>query len=111
MLGFCVSLGNIFFSTGMGEVDENILPHLSELAGSEVMPRVLPSYSMLYWFATKVRPRVNPCRSFVDVTISVLHYMIWKRVLNVCPSILLIDQVEYIHLILCRYLKRLRWRV
>ncbi len=53
-IGFCVSLGNTFISTGRKEVDDHILPALSEQAESNVSPRVLPSYAILYWFTLQV---------------------------------------------------------
>ena len=57
-VGFCVSLGQKFFSSGIKEVDKTILPHLTALAGSDVHPRVLPSYSTLYWFSLQVRSSI-----------------------------------------------------
>lgn len=53
-VGFCVSLGQQFFTSGVKEVDDTILPHLSSLAGDNIIPRVLPSYSILYWFSSQV---------------------------------------------------------
>lgn len=53
--GFCVALGEKFFSSGYREVDTNILPALEAKASSGVLPRVLPSYSILYWFSLEVR--------------------------------------------------------
>ena len=43
-----------FFSTGVGEVDREILPKLAAKAEYGVIPRVLPSYSILYWFSNQV---------------------------------------------------------
>lgn len=53
-VGFCVSLGEEFFSSGVKEVDTEIMPNISSQAGPNVIPRVLPSYSILYWFARQV---------------------------------------------------------
>ena len=53
-VGFCVSLGDKFFSTGVQEVDAVIQPHLSSMVGRAVVPRVLPAYSILYWFTLQV---------------------------------------------------------
>ena len=53
-LGYCVSLGQRFFTSGIKEVDTTILPHITAVAGPSVIPRVLPSYSLLYWFAIQV---------------------------------------------------------
>ncbi len=53
-VGFCVSLGKTFLETGVREIDEVILPHLAALANDLVVPRVLPSYAILYWFSLEV---------------------------------------------------------
>ena len=53
-VGFCVSLGETFFSTGIKEIDDTIRPLFSELAAPEVLPRVIPSYAILYWFSLQV---------------------------------------------------------
>ena len=52
--GFCVSLGERFFSLGYREVDANVLPALEAKASDGVIPRVLPSYAILYWFSLEV---------------------------------------------------------
>ena len=54
-VGFCVSLGDLFFTNGIKEIDEIILPHLTTQAGVDVIPRVLPSYAILHWFTVQVR--------------------------------------------------------
>ena len=52
--GLCISLGKKFFHQGVEEVDQMILPEfLSDVTGS-ISPRVVPSYSVLYWFAHQV---------------------------------------------------------
>ena len=53
-VGFCVALGNRFFEKGIEEVDKDILPAMRSAVGDKVTPRVLPSYSILYWFAKEV---------------------------------------------------------
>ena len=53
-VGFCVSLGEEFFSSGVKEVHTEIMPKMSSQAGPNVIPRVLPLYSILYWFACHV---------------------------------------------------------
>ena len=51
--GFCVSLGKKFFSEGVHNIDEEIVPLLSE-SSYGIHPRLVPSYSMLYWFTLQV---------------------------------------------------------
>ena len=55
MRGFFIGLGAEFFSSGIAQVDDDLLPTLVEKAGSNVNPRVIPSYAMLLWFTLKVR--------------------------------------------------------
>ena len=52
--GFCVALGERFFSSGYKEVDLKVLPRLKAKAPDGVTPRVLLAYSMLYWFSLEV---------------------------------------------------------
>lgn len=54
VVGFCVSLGEKFFSEGIEEIDQSILPNLVAKAGSGVVSRVIPSYAILYWFCLMV---------------------------------------------------------
>ena len=61
--GFCVSLGKAFFHEGVEDVDERILPEFAASVAGHVSPRVLPSYSVLYWFANQVGHHIN-CNSF-----------------------------------------------
>ena len=52
---FSIRLRNLFFTEGVNEVDNTIIPLLSNIKDSNTLsPRVLPSYSILYWFALKV---------------------------------------------------------
>ncbi len=53
---FCISLGHLFFTEGVKQVDSDIQPLLSKIIQhhSTLSPRVLPSYSILYWFALEV---------------------------------------------------------
>lgn len=55
-IGFCISLGEKFTGEGISEVDSTIIPLLKELMGptANISPRVIPSYAILYWFASKV---------------------------------------------------------
>ena len=52
--GFCISLGEEFFSTGVSEVDQDLLPVLMKQAGGAVNSRVIPSDATLLWFTLKV---------------------------------------------------------
>lgn len=54
-VGFFIRLGEEFFKSGVSEVDNDILPTSINKAGSNVNPRVIPSYAMLLWFTSKVR--------------------------------------------------------
>lgn len=53
-VGICIKLGQQFFSIGVREIDQDILPSLRERAGMRVMARVLPSYAIMLWFSIKV---------------------------------------------------------
>ena len=53
-VGFCVSFGDLFFTNGIKEIDEIILPHLTTQAGVDVIPCVLPSYAILHRFTVQV---------------------------------------------------------
>jgi len=78
-VGFCVSLGHKFFSSGIKEVDQTVLPHLSALAGSDVIPRVLPSYSILYWFSLQVRSNVWCSLMMPILHVEVVNATIWSQ--------------------------------
>ena len=52
--GYCIGLGEKFFSTGVKDVDEQVLPELSSNSAEGISPRVLPGYAILYWFAKQV---------------------------------------------------------
>ena len=52
--GFCISLGSAFFSQGIKAVDQEILHELSASSADSISPRVLPFYTILYWFAHQV---------------------------------------------------------
>lgn len=41
-MGFCVSLGEKFFEDGIAEVDDHIVPMLTEHLGPSVYARVIP---------------------------------------------------------------------
>ncbi len=53
-VGFSISLGKFFFAHGVEEVDTVILPAFADSVEGSASPRVLPSYSILYWFASQV---------------------------------------------------------
>ena len=52
--GFSVAVGAQFFSTGIANVDQDIVPFLNRNLNGRVTPRVLPSYAILYWFSLQV---------------------------------------------------------
>lgn len=54
-VGFFITLGEEFFTSGISEVDNDLLPMMTGKVGSDVNPRVIPSYAMLLWFTLKVR--------------------------------------------------------
>lgn len=53
-IGDIIALGHRFFSEGMAELDEVILPQLHSLLPSTVLPRVIPAYGTLMWFTKEV---------------------------------------------------------
>ena len=53
-IGFCINLGELFFSEGVKNVDETILPLFTTCVAKTISPRVLPSYAILYWFSLQV---------------------------------------------------------
>ena len=53
-IGFCIELGDRFFTEGTSEVDKHIMPLLQSKASGHISPRVMTSYSMLLWFAKAV---------------------------------------------------------
>ena len=82
--GFCISLGNSFFSEGIEEVDNDILPRMTASASEDISPRVIPSYAILFWFALQVgnvtsKPHCAPCSVCVQhcpypCTFSILNF-------------------------------------
>ena len=55
-VGLLISLGKAFTTRGISEMDTNIVPKLRvSLGGLGVIPRVLPSYALLFWFTLEVR--------------------------------------------------------
>ena len=69
-VGFCISLGDQLFSSGIEEIDNLIRPTLLAKAGSEVISRVIPSYSILYWYCSRVSNYMQPCRYAAYLLIS-----------------------------------------
>ena len=52
---FCIRLGHVFLSEGITQGDDEITPLLLDtIKENTLSPRVLPAYSILYWFALKV---------------------------------------------------------
>jgi len=51
--GFCVSLGQKFFSKGIEEIDSAIMPMLATKS-EEIISRVIPSYAILFWYCKEV---------------------------------------------------------
>ena len=58
-IGFCIKLGKEFFSTGVSQVDNELLPMLIDKAPPGVSPRLIPSYATLLWFTLKVRSNIS----------------------------------------------------
>ena len=55
-VGMLISLGEEFSARGINEMDGNIVPKLRALLGPVgIIPRVLPSYALLFWFTLEVR--------------------------------------------------------
>jgi len=52
-VGFCVLLGQKFFSVRTEEIDDSILPMLTK-SSDGLIARVLPSYAILYWYCKQV---------------------------------------------------------
>lgn len=52
-IGLFISLGAKFANSGVREMDEKILPRLRSILG-DAIPRVLPSYALLFWFTLEV---------------------------------------------------------
>ena len=53
LTGTFISMGEAFISRGIQEIDSDILPTLREHIGGAI-PRVLPSYGLLFWFTIEV---------------------------------------------------------
>lgn len=54
-MGMIISLGEAFSTRGIDEMDAKIVPKLrTVLGGLGVIPRVLPSYALLFWFTLDV---------------------------------------------------------
>ena len=58
-VGVVISLGEAFTTRRISEMDANIVPKLHvSLGGLGVIPRVLPSYALLFWFAMEVHNNI-----------------------------------------------------
>lgn len=53
-IGGMIGLGRKFVESGIREMDSELLPELRNLIGENIIPRVLPSYSILLWFTIEV---------------------------------------------------------
>ena len=53
-IGEVMALGDKFFTEGMAELDEVILPQLHCQLPPTVLPRVIPAYATLVWFTKEV---------------------------------------------------------
>ena len=54
-VGVLISQGEAFTTRGINEMDADIVPTLrASLGGLGVIPRVLPSYALLFWFTMQV---------------------------------------------------------
>lgn len=53
-IAFLIGLGGNFFTSGIIEVDNILIPMLLKAAPSNVTLRVIPSYSMLLWFTIEI---------------------------------------------------------
>ena len=54
-VGVLISVGEAFTTRGIDEMDADIVPTLrASLGGLGVIPRVLPSYALLFWFTIQV---------------------------------------------------------
>ena len=61
-VGLLISLGQAFTTRGISEMDTNIVPKLRvSLGGLGVIPRVLPSYALLFWFTLEVHNNNQLC--------------------------------------------------
>ena len=53
-VGKVIALGDRFFTDGMGELDDVILPQLRSQLPAAALPRVVPAYGTLMWFTKEV---------------------------------------------------------
>ena len=53
-IGEVIEIGSRFFTEGMMQLDESILPELRTKLPGEVLPRVIPAYGTLLWFTKEV---------------------------------------------------------
>ena len=53
-IGNVIPLGHRFFTEGMAELDEVILPQLNNQLLAAVLPRIIPAYRTLMWFTNEV---------------------------------------------------------
>lgn len=53
-IGFSISLGERFLTSGITDIDTVIFPKLRGLLPQGVWPRVVPGYATLLWFTEQV---------------------------------------------------------
>lgn len=53
-IGFTISLGQKFVTSGISDIDTVIFPKLRALLPEGVWPRVVPGYATLVWFTKQV---------------------------------------------------------
>lgn len=66
-IGSMIGLGKKFVESGIREMDDELLPELRNLIGENIIPRVLPSYSILLWFTMEVHFTVEKFPFFMTV--------------------------------------------
>ena len=57
-IGFLISLGKRFVTSGITEIDEVLTPRLKMMLPKGIWPRIVPGYALLLWFAYQV---MNDC--------------------------------------------------
>ena len=59
-VAFLIGLGDKFFSSGVTDVDRDLIPTiLRRVPSSVTSSRVIPSYAMLLWFTLEVNIQIN----------------------------------------------------
>ena len=58
-VAFLIGLGDKFFSSGMTEVDRDLIPTILSRVPSSVTPGLFQSYAMLLWFTLEINKQIN----------------------------------------------------